>query len=206
MKAPARRQLVRSFLGPRSAVSQSAHRDSLLAANRAVIRRVRETVSGVAPDALTRRPPNGGWSIAEVLEHLIISADSYLNAMRAVVEQGEDSRAQSDGMWKPSLMGGLLAQSLRSPRKMPTAKAYKPGPSPRPRALDEFLQRQEDVGRLIAEAGAMDWRRIRMRSPVMPMLRMNLGDALTVLVVHAERHAAQIERVREAITTNTELA
>jgi hypothetical protein len=25
---------------------------------------------------------------------------------------------------------------------------------------------------------------------------MNLGDALTVLVVHAERHAAQIERVK----------
>jgi hypothetical protein len=34
---------------------------------------------------------------------------------------------------------------------------------------------------------------------------MNLGDALTVLVVHAERHAAQIERVREAITTSPEL-
>jgi hypothetical protein len=205
MKAPARQRLVRSFLGPRSSVSQSAHRDRLLEANRAVSRRIRETVSGVAPEALTRRPPNGGWSIAEVLEHLIISADSYLNAIRTIVRQNDDTRVESDRMWKPSLMGGLLTQSLRSPRKMPTAKGYKPGPSPRPCALDEFLQRQEDVGRVIAEAGAMDWRRTRMSSPVMPMLRMNLGDALTVLVVHAERHAAQIERVREAITTNAEL-
>jgi len=62
--------------------------------------------------------------------------------------------------------------------------------------LEEFLARQEDVGRLIAEAGTMDWRRVRMSSPVVPLLRMNLGDALTILVVHAERHAGQIERVK----------
>ena len=73
---------------------------------------------------------------------------------------------------------------------------YKPGPTARPRVLEEFLQRQEEVGRLIAEAGTMDWRRVRMRSQVLPIVRMNLGDALTVLVVHAERHAGQIERVK----------
>jgi uncharacterized damage-inducible protein DinB len=177
-------------------VSQSAHRDNLLAANRAVIGRIRDAVSGVAPDALTRRPADGGWSIAEVLEHLIVSADSYLNSLRTIVQQKDTAPAQSDGTWKPSLMGGLLAQSLRNPRKLPAPKGYKPGPSPRPRVLDEFLQRQEDVGRIIAEAGTMDWRGVRIRSPVMPLLRMNLGDALTILVVHAERHAGQIERVK----------
>lgn len=177
-------------------LSQTAHRDSLLAANRAVIGRIRGMVTGVAPDALTRRPPNGGWSIAEVLEHLIVSADSYLEALRTIVQQKDHTPAQYDGTWKPSLMGGLLAQSLRNPRKLPAPKGYKPGPSPRPRVLDEFLQRQEDVGRVIAVAGAMNWRGVRMRSPVMPLLRMNLGDALTILVVHAERHAGQIERVK----------
>jgi hypothetical protein len=49
----------------------------------------------------------------------------------------------------------------------------------------------------------MDWRRVRMRSPVAPLLRMNLGDALTVLVVHAERHAGQIERVKAAVRSET---
>ena len=158
--------------------------------------RIRDTVTGVAPDALTRRPADGGWSIAEVLEHLIVSADSYLKPLRAIVQRKEHAPAQSDGTWKPSLMGGLLAQSLRNPRKLPAPKGYKPGPSPRSRVLEEFLARQEDVGRLIAEAGTMDWRRVRMSSPVVPLLRMNLGDALTILVVHAERHAGQIERVK----------
>ena len=179
-----------------SAISQSAHRERLLEANRAVIGRIRDTVTGIGPDALTRRPANGGWSIAEVLEHLIVSADSYLEPLRTILQRKDETRAQADGTWKPSLMGGLLAQSLRNPRKLPAPKSYKPGASPRPRVLDEFLRRQEDVGRFIAETGAMDWRGVRMRSPVMPLLRMNLGDALTILVVHAERHAGQIERVK----------
>jgi uncharacterized damage-inducible protein DinB len=186
-------------------LSQAAHRDHLLVANRAVIDRIRDRVSGISPDTLTRRPPNGGWSVAEVLEHLIVSADSYLSRISTLLQATEEVVAGANAMWKPSLMGGLLAQSLRNPRKLPAPKLYKPGPSPRPRVLDEFLQRQEDVGRLIAEAGAMDWRRVRMRSPVLPIINMNLGDALTVLVVHAERHAAQIERVIEQTATHAEL-
>jgi hypothetical protein len=180
-----------------SPISQRAHRDSLLAANRAVIDRIRNSVSGVAPDALTRRPRDGGWSVAEVLEHLIVSADSYLLPLGRLVQEKAGAAVDANAMWKPSLMGGLLSQSLRNPRKLPTAKAYKPGPSPRGQVLEEFIQRQEAVGRVIAEAGGMDWQHSSMRSPVMPLLRMNLGDALTILVVHAERHAGQIDRVKE---------
>lgn len=177
-------------------IPQRQHIESLLASNRAVITRIRDTVSAVPSDTLSRRPSDGGWSIAEVLEHLIISADSYLHALRPILQQGGNARADSSSEWKPSFMGGLLAQSLRNPRKMPTAKSLKPGPQPRPRVLEEFVQRQEEVGRLLTDANALDWRRVPMRSPILPIVRMNLGDALTVLVVHAERHAAQIERVK----------
>jgi hypothetical protein len=177
-------------------ISQSEHRETLLTANGAVIARIRDSVTDVPAYALTRRPPDGGWSIAEVLEHLIVSADSYLIPMRRLVKRNNGGLADASAMWKPTLMGGLLASSLRNPRKLPTPRGYKPGPSPRPRVLEEFLQRQEDVGRLLTETGTMDWRRVRMRSPVLPIITMNLGDALTVLVVHAERHAAQIERVK----------
>lgn len=160
-----------------------------------MIDRIRDAVSGIAPETINRRPPDGGWSIAEVLEHLIVSADSYLSRMRPLIH-ASGTRVDTNAMWKPSLMGGLLTASMRSPRKMPAPRRYKPGPSPRPRVLEEFLRRQDEVGRLVTEAGTTDWRRVRMRSPVLPIINMNLGDALTVLVVHAERHAAQIERVK----------
>lgn len=180
-------------------IRQLTHRENLLRANEAVIRRIRDTLSGVGPDVMARRPGSGGWSVAEVLEHLIISADSYLDALRRLTQENAGSRVDPTAVWKPSIMGGLLAESLRNPRRLPAPRLYKPGPKPRAGVLDEFLRRQEEVGRLLVDAGVLDWRRARMRSPVLPIIRMNLGDALTVLVVHAERHAGQIERVLKAL-------
>ena len=177
-------------------VSQNQHRTALLDANSAAIARIRGAVSTVPPEAMSRPPATGGWSISEVLEHLIVSADSYLEMLRPVVGRKDGARVDGTAAWKPTIMGGLLAGSLRNPRKLPAPTMYRPGPTPRPRVLEEFLRRQEEVGRLITNTGDMDWRRIRLRSPVIGWLRMNLGDALTVLVVHAERHAAQIERVK----------
>jgi hypothetical protein len=187
-------------------VAQDAYRQSLLDANRAVIERIRDVVSGVPEAELGRRPPNGGWSIGEVLEHLIVSADSYLERLRTIIAQRGQTSPDASRMWKPSLMGGLLVQSFRSPRKMRAPKIYNPGPAPRARVLDEFLQRQEEAGRLIAQSADMDWHGVRFVSPVMSLIRMNLGDALTVLVAHAERHAEQIERVRAANAKEPQLA
>jgi uncharacterized damage-inducible protein DinB len=176
-------------------IPQRRHREKLLQENEAVIARVRARLSGVSPDRLARRPASGGWSVAEVLEHLIVSADSYLTTMRPLIREQRGGPVDGNAVWTPTIMGGLLASSLRNPRKLPAPRSYKPGPTPRSGAPAEFLRRQEEVGRLIADAGTMDWRRVKMRSPVAPILRMNLGDALTILVVHAERHAGQIERV-----------
>ena len=156
--------------------------------------RIRETASGISAEALTRRPPDGGWSIGEVLEHLMCRPIRTLIALRPLVK----------GVGAHQLMrtpcgnrrgGGLLASSLRSPQATGTTQ-LKAGADSRSVVLEEFLQRQGDVGQLLADAGTMDWRRVRVRSPVLPILSMNLGDAFTVLVVHAQRHAAQIERVK----------
>lgn len=181
------------------AIAQALHRDKLLHDNAAVIARIRDRLHNVGADTIARRPPSGGWSVAEVLEHLIVSAESYLEALRPLVRQGDRTGADPNTIWKPTLMGGMLAWSLRNPRKLPAPRIYKPGPTPRPDAPDVFLRLQEEAGRLMTEAQAIHWRRARLRSPVTPILGMNLGDAFTVLVVHAERHAAQIERVLKEV-------
>ena len=189
-----------------ASIPQHAHREKLLEANRAVIARIRDAVSGTPEAELGRRPHNEGWSIGEVLEHLIVSADSYLERLRTIIAQRGQTSLDANRMWKPSLMGGLLVHSFRSPRKMRAPKIYKPATAPRPRVLEEFLLRQEEAGRLIAQSADMDWHDVRFVSPVTSLIRMNLGDALTVLVAHAERHAEQIERVRAANAKQPELA
>ena len=49
---------------------------------------------------------------------------------------------------------------------------------------------------LIERSMSFDWMRVRMGSPVSPLIRMNAGDAFTILVTHAERHFRQIDRIR----------
>jgi uncharacterized damage-inducible protein DinB len=180
---------------------QSEYAETLLRSNREVLQRIERAVADMDGDVLSRRPPDGGWSIAEVLEHLIVSADSYVESIRRVMGENPEKRAAASTTWKPSIMGGMLVSSFRNPRKLPAPRMYQPGPSPRANTYEEFVRRQQEVGRLITEAQPLDWRAVRMRSPVIPLIRMNLGDALSVLVVHAERHAGQIERVRKSLGT-----
>lgn len=180
-------------------VSQASYRDNLLRANRAVIDRIRTAAAPVSADVLPQRPRSGGWSIAEILEHLVISTDSYLDRLRPIVDGATSRTPFADVMWKPSFMGSLLVGSFRSPRRMRAPRIYRPGHTPRAQILEEFINRQMEVGRLITEGARLDWRRTRFRSPAIGLIRMNLGDAFTVPVVHAERHAAQIERVRATI-------
>jgi|SRR5688500_5762366 len=157
-----------------------------------------QAVAGTLGDrALGWPPPAGGWSIGQVLEHLIVAADSYLTPMRRLVDEGlAAAGAGGDPIWRPSLMGGFLAKSLRAARKLPAPRAYVPALVPRPNLLEEFRARQRDTALLLARARPLDWVRIRLASPISRLIRLNLGDCFTISVAHARRHLGQIERIR----------
>ena len=103
--------------------------------------------------------------------------------------------ATAQTVWRPSFMGRLLVHSLRSPRKLPAPRMYRPAPDPRARVVDQFMLRQRELVELLNASAGLDWRRVRTASPVSPLIRLNLGDCFTVLVVHAQRHLGQIERL-----------
>ena len=140
------------------------------------------------------RPPDGGWSIAQVFEHLISADVSYLERMEELVEKGQ----RGNTPWKPTLAGGLLIKSL-SPtqkRKSSAPRIYRPPAEPRANVVDAYLALRISFLELIERAGGVDLRRNRMTSPVMRLIRPNLGDAIMILTVHTQRHLQQIERIR----------
>lgn len=141
------------------------------------------------------RPPDGGWSIAQVFEHLLMSDRSYLPEMRRMVESG----SKGDAPWQPTLFGGLLARSLApgKTRKLPAPRAWRPAPEPRAHVIDEYIELREELVALIERARGVDLRRNMMRSPAASLIRLNLGDAFQILVVHTQRHLQQIARIRK---------
>jgi hypothetical protein len=147
--------------------------------------------------ALNWRPPGGGWSVAQVLEHLVISNTLYFDPVSQLIHEAE-REAGPVPPWKPSLMGRLLIRAVlpTTERKLTTVKKLEPGPEPGPDVTERFLHTLHRIRALLRDAQGIDMRKPRMTSPVSAMVRrLNLGDAFVVLVAHTQRHMRQIERV-----------
>jgi hypothetical protein len=152
------------------------------------------------PEQLVRRPPDGGWSVGEVLEHLLVAEGAYEPLTADVLRRARPDAGAPLREWKPSLFGGFLTRSLERPRRLPSPKQIRPGGTPRGGVVEKFLVQQASLVARLDAAEGYDWNALTLHSPIVPALlrplaRMNLGDAFSVSVVHVERHTRQMERV-----------
>jgi hypothetical protein len=157
----------------------------------------KRAVSDLDARAMDWRPPDGGWSVAQILEHLVISTNLYIPPISGIIDDATPGNGPVRP-WKPSLMGGLLIRSLvpTAERRLPTVKKLEPGPEPDTDVVGRFLGALRHVTDLLWNAQGIDMRKPRMTSPVSPLVRrLNLGDGFVIVVVHAQRHMRQIERV-----------
>jgi uncharacterized damage-inducible protein DinB len=180
-----------------TAINQREHLDQLLRDSAEIDARAEALAARLGPGQLNWSPPEGGWGVGQVFEHLCVANDSYLERFEAILARPDAPRATEASAWRPSVMGGMLARALspRSTRKTRAPKRYRVGGTPRPNVVGEFLRRQRDLEAYMRRAAPLDWRRTRTTSPISPLIRLNLGDCFTILVVHAQRHMGQIERL-----------
>ena len=159
--------------------------------------RARAAVAGLPASKFIEKPPDGGWSIAETFEHLCRANLSYLDGpLPGAIEK---ARARAPKPWRPSLTGRLLAGTmLEGGKPVPTARAWRVTGEPRPNVVDAFLATVERVRAAMLEADGHDLG-VSFPSPLVSLVRLNLGDAFRVLVMHCHRHLAQVERTRRAV-------
>jgi hypothetical protein len=151
------------------------------------------------PEQLVRRPPNGGWSVGHVLEHLCVTSELYEAPIRNLLRSARPDAAAPLRPWKPTLIGRFTVNMFERPTRMPTPKRMAPAASPRGGVVESFLAHQRTLAQMLGDANGFDWRRLRLSSPVISLpIRFNLGDVFSILVVHAERHTRQMERIVDA--------
>jgi len=169
---------------------------ALHARTSALIDRIASLTRPLDPERLVRRPPNGGWSVGHVLEHLCVTSELYEPPIRTLLRSARPDAAAPLRPWKPTLVGRFTVNMFERPVRMRAPKRMVPAVAPRGGVVESFLAHQRTVAQLIDDASGFDWRRLRMSSPVVSLpVRFNLGDVFSILVVHAERHARQMERV-----------
>ena len=161
--------------------------------------RARAAVAGLPESKFFEKPPDGGWSIAETFEHLCRANLSYLDGPIPGAIEKARARAGPSKPWRPSLTGRLLAGAMvEGGKPVPTAKAWRVTGEPRPNVVDAFLATVERLRVAMLGADGHDLG-VSFPSPLVPLVRLNLGDAFRVLVVHCHRHLAQVERTRRAV-------
>jgi len=151
-----------------------------------------ESLPGTAA-TLERSPTPGAWSAAQILEHLVLANESYLAVMRQGLD-GVRCTAAEGRRWRPRLGGRLLVRLLRAPRPLPAPRGFRPPTEPRPQVQAAFVAEMRELDALLNRSANVPWNRVRFGSPVLALLRLNLGDGFEILVTHAERHFGQIDR------------
>lgn len=144
------------------------------------------------------RLPEGGWSIAQVVEHLIITDESYLGEIDRILAHPPKTPNYEE--WKPSLIGGFLTRSQMpdSKQKMKSPTRWRPGPEARANVVEEYINVRRRLIDAMTRADGYDLRRTKLSSPAAKFIRLNLGDAFLTLVVHTQRHLQQIRRILES--------
>lgn len=153
-------------------------------------------LAGLDQSGMDWRPPAGGWSVAQVLEHMVITNELYMPRVAALITHAATSQGEARA-WKPSLMGRILIKAVlpTTPRKVKTLAKLEPDPVPGPDVVTRFLGTVREITDLLWRSKGIDMRKPRMTSPVSPLFRrLNLGDAFVILVAHTQRHMQQIER------------
>ena len=182
---------------PAMQLPQRELHERLKAESIATRERIAKLLRPVDGAALNEHPEPTGWSVAEVLEHLCITDEEYEPAMKALFAGARADAGAPLREWRPTFLGGLLANMLEKPRAMKAPKKFQPGPTPRNGVVERFLAREMTFMKTMDDAAQLDWRALKIASPAAPGFfpKLNLGDVFRTHVVHVTRHGRQIERL-----------
>jgi hypothetical protein len=159
--------------------------------------RIASLVRPLDQSKVNEHPEPEGWSVGQVLEHLIVADERASAPFAALIQSARPDAGAPLREWKSSFIGGLIAGSLLKPKPLKHPKVFEPGPTPRNGVVETLLTREMNFVKAMDDAASYDWRALRVRSPALPRWapKMNLGDGFRIHVVHLTRHSHQIERL-----------
>ena len=147
-------------------------------------------------EQLNWRPPDGGWSVGQCLEHLIKTSEIYSEDFRAIAD---GTRATSFWEnWSPlsSFFGRFLTSYMdKDEKKVKTTERFVPPSEIEANIVDRFEASQQELISLIDSTSNADWDRTKLTSSFQGFVTYSLADAFRIIAAHQRRHIRQAERV-----------
>ena len=168
---------------------------------RRVILRTRHLTSKLTPAEMAWSASPTSWSIAQCIDHLIVTGDVYYPRGRAAIEEGRRrGQIAPSGTFRGTRFGRWFIYSA-GPGARIRIKArpvFQPSANPAADVTERFTAQQETLLQLIRDAEGLDLRGIIITSPLSPFIKLTLGECLQMMVAHQERHILQANRISVA--------
>lgn len=180
-----------SMPGPRNPYLES------LAQDVAVVNERVTALQNLSQEQLAWKPDVTAWSVLECVEHLALTSRAYHPVLSDAISRA--ATAVQLAAFRPGLLARMFIKAVSpDPKlKVKTLKLTTPASSGLTKAvITDFLFLQAELLQILARAARVDINRVRIQSPLNRFLYLTVGEALTVLVRHSERHLQQMDRVR----------
>jgi hypothetical protein len=168
----------------------------------AVGRDAASLMAGLTDAQLNWRPSDGRWSIAECIAHLTAGGTIYLEPIGDAIERGIERAMYGGRDFHPTRWGRWLIGQMEPPprRRMRAPRRIRPQRlETAARLAAEFEAMHRAMIDLIRRATGLDLSRVKLRSPLLPVIRMSLGTCFAFLLAHERRHLWQARQVRQEL-------
>lgn len=171
---------------------------------------IQDKFDDLPEQVLNWKPAKDRWSVAQCFDHLITTHSLYFPVLEAVATGSYkpsfwESNSPLSGFW-----GRYFVQMLRpdNVKKVKTTKKAFPASSQISRdILQQYAAHQKElVTHIEAIASHIDLEQTIVTSPLLGFITYSLGDVLTILEVHGDRHILQAQRVYEQYQQQSNLS
>src|SRR5580765_8511327 len=162
--------------------------------------KVRSEFSNISLEQLNWKPSPESWSIAQCLEHLIMSHNPYFSNLEKIIEGNYKMSSWEKYSTFTRLCGRLLINQLQEQVKTKRKAPKKIQPTSGMANLDIIEGYQKNLERfltLISNCRNIDLDKTIITSPTIPIVTYNLRDAFQFLLQHEHRHINQAIRAKQ---------
>ena len=177
----------------------NAELERLLYQEKVILQEAEGLYWGLSDSQLNWRPPSGGWSIAQCLDHLNRINDKMAAGIAEAIQRGRSSNMLHDGPYTYGFLSRWFLRTLQPPvaKRFRAAKPFQPAPH---RSMDELKPDWErthaKMQDLLHSCQGLDLARIKVQSPAARLIKYPLGVAFWIQTVHDRRHLWQMRQVR----------
>jgi hypothetical protein len=151
-------------------------------------------------EQLNWRTAPGSWSPGECVLHVNVSNRLFLDAIEKRMQTARERGLLREGPFRYGWLDRWFVRELEPAARRRTKAPRIFRPEPRRAGASDVAELGRLLERAIAAmraAKGIDLARVRVRSPVSPLIRWQLGTAFHIVVAHTDRHLQQAERVMQ---------